>query len=80
MCFNSVTKSIPLYVPTGSVSLYQAANGWKDFTNIQGVTVPTGIEDVRGNGIASDAKILMDGKVYLRRGNSLFDLNGKQLK
>ena len=32
--FSSVDKSIPLYVPTGSVEAYQTADQWKDFTNI----------------------------------------------
>ncbi len=31
--FGGVDKSIPLYVPTGSVSAYQSADQWKDFTN-----------------------------------------------
>lgn len=33
--FNYVDKSIPLYVPAESVEAYRAADGWKDFTNIQ---------------------------------------------
>ncbi len=32
--FDGVDKSIPLYVPAGSVSAYQSAYQWKDFTNI----------------------------------------------
>ena len=32
--FNSVNKSIPLHVPIGSKSAYQAAAGWSEFTNI----------------------------------------------
>ncbi len=33
--FSNVNKSIPVYVPSESVEAYQAATGWKDFTNIQ---------------------------------------------
>lgn len=33
--FSSVDTSIPLYVPYKSIAAYQAADGWKDFTNIQ---------------------------------------------
>ena len=33
--FNSVNKTIPVYVPCGTASAYQAANGWSQFTNIQ---------------------------------------------
>ena len=38
----SVDKSIPLYVPAGSVSAYQSADQWKDFTNI----LPIGAQPV----------------------------------
>ena len=33
--FDGVPISIPVYVPCGCVKAYKAANGWKDFTNIQ---------------------------------------------
>lgn len=35
--FYSISKSIPLYVPSESVAAYEVADGWKDFTNIQSV-------------------------------------------
>ena len=35
--FYNVNKSIPVYVPTGTMSAYQAAFGWSEFTNIQGL-------------------------------------------
>ena len=40
--FNSVDKSIPLYVPEESIDAYKIANEWKDFTNIQAI----GTEDI----------------------------------
>ena len=33
--FYDISQSIPVYVPCGCVEAYKAANGWKDFTNIQ---------------------------------------------
>ena len=33
--FYGVRKTIPVYVPCGSVVSYKAAEGWKNFTNIQ---------------------------------------------
>ncbi len=33
--FHDVSKSIPVYVPAGSVEAYKAAEGWSEFTNIQ---------------------------------------------
>ena len=35
--FYNVDKSIPVYVPSTSLSDYQAAEGWKDFTNFVGI-------------------------------------------
>ncbi len=32
--FESVNKSIPVYVPCGTLEAYQNANGWNEFTNI----------------------------------------------
>ena len=31
--FNNVDKSIPVYVPVGTIAAYQAASGWSEFTN-----------------------------------------------
>ena len=33
--FESVNKSIPVYVPYGTINAYQAAPGWNEFTNYQ---------------------------------------------
>ena len=55
--FNEVTTNIPVYVPCGSISDYQTASGWSDFTNFQcmpwTVTLtanPLGYGDVTGEG------------------------------
>lgn len=40
-CWGGVNKDIPLYVPVGSKSKYQATEGWKDFTNIIEIDVST---------------------------------------
>ena len=32
--FGEMDTNIPLYVPAGSIELYQAANGWSEFNNI----------------------------------------------
>lgn len=46
LSFYNVPKSIPIYVPAESVSAYQVANGWKDFTNILPLETVT---DIDGN-------------------------------
>lgn len=35
--FTNVAKSIPLYVPSGSIAAYQTAEGWSEFTNIRAI-------------------------------------------
>lgn len=35
--FLNVDKSIPVFVPYGSINDYQVANGWSEFTNYQGL-------------------------------------------
>ena len=35
--FDDIYRGIPVYVPTASVSLYQLAYGWREFTNYMGV-------------------------------------------
>ena len=53
-----------LYVPIGSKLRYQEAEGWKNFTNIVEIEVPSGIEG-----------ILVDIKIH----ESIYDLNGTRL-
>ena len=38
--FNEVDKSIPLYVPAGSVEAYKSASYWSEFSNIQPLKKP----------------------------------------
>jgi hypothetical protein len=39
--FSGVDKSIPVYVPEGSVTAYKAAEYWSEFTNILPIEEPT---------------------------------------
>ena len=64
-CWDSVNKSIPLYVPAGTKEKYQGTDGWKEFTNIQEVDM-TGIEAVTAEGV-SNADI-----------TDIYDLNGRR--
>lgn len=36
--FNRVNKNIPIYVPDESVTMYRNSFGWKDFSNIKGIS------------------------------------------
>ena len=74
--FADVDTSIPLYVPAASVSLYQAADQWKDF-NIQGVATSL---DAISSPSETQTKLLLNGRLYLRHNSSLFDLCGHKVK
>ncbi|MBR5847550.1 MAG: leucine-rich repeat domain-containing protein [Bacteroidaceae bacterium] len=41
--FNGVNRAIPLYVPRASISAYQSASYWNNFTNIQALPAPENI-------------------------------------
>ena len=76
--FSSVDKSIPLYVPAGSIDLYKAAEQWKDFTNILPIS-QQGLEDVQGNNVQC-TKIVHDGQIYILRGDKTYTLTGQEIK
>ena len=39
--FSYVNKSIPVYVPCGTINSYQTASGWSEFTNYQELECPS---------------------------------------
>ncbi len=43
--FFDIPTTIPIYVPASSVAAYQAANRWKDFTNIQAIVTVLAVGD-----------------------------------
>ena len=54
---NGVSTSIPVYVPCRCVEAYKAANGWKDFTNIQEPLAEYSIEVDVSDSIMGTAKV-----------------------
>lgn len=84
LVFDYVNKSIPLYVPEASIPLYQAAEGWKDFYNIQ-----IGLDDIN---VANNINVLIypnpakdKAKISIDNLNSkadifIYDIMGKEVK
>jgi len=82
--FHDVNKSIPLYVPEASIALYQAAEQWRDFNNIQ-----IGLDDIRfankvdilvyPNPANDKAKISIDN-LSSKADVIIFDIMGKEVK
>ncbi len=76
--FYGVDKSIPLYVPAGSISAYQSADGWKDFTNILPISQQD-LEDVQGNNVQC-TKVVRDGQIFILRGENIYNAQGALVK
>ena len=67
-------RSINLIVPEASKASYRSAPGWKEFFEGEG------IEEVVANEKAKDGKYMIDGQVYILRGEKVYDLQGKEVK
>jgi hypothetical protein len=77
--FYNVDKSTcVLYVPSGSVSAYQSADQWKDFTNILPIS-QQGVEEVLSNQVPS-TKILRNGQIFILRGEKVYTLQGQEVR
>ena len=74
--FNSVSRTIPVYVPAASLAAYQAAEVWNEFTNLQAIGttgLPTAVmpESIRMQG----------GMLHNPQGLhlTLYDMQGRQV-
>lgn len=76
--FDGVDKSIPLYVPAESIELYQTADEWSEFTNIQAIPSTADLELTEQEMKAY--KLLQNGQIYILRGEHIFDIQGKMIK
>ncbi len=68
-----------LNVPKESVSLYQAAYVWKEFTHIVGVDAPQGVEKVLSDKV-SCTKLIRNGNVYILTDDKTYTITGQQVK
>lgn len=78
--FDGVNKSTcKLYVPKNSINLYKNAPVWKEFYLISAIEDVQAIEDAEANSVRS-AKVIIDGKVYINRGDKTYTLQGQEVK
>ncbi len=86
--FNGVNKSTcVLNVPKESVSLYQAAEVWKEFTNIVGVDIPGEDPDVPSSAPAvytnptnPAQKLIRNGNMYILTDDQTYTITGQKVK
>jgi hypothetical protein len=77
--FFDVKRQIPVYVPDEAVSAYEDDTYWQEF-DIQGQSeVPLGIEDVQGNNVQC-TKVLINGTIYILRGDKIYNAQGALVK
>ena len=77
--FYNVSTSIPVYVPCSSVSAYQSAEGWKDFTNIQCMPEDESAVDNVHSQSTNCQKILRDGQLLIIRDGKTYNAQGVEL-
>lgn len=74
--FESVSRTIPLYVPTGTLYAYSVADYWSEFINIS-ATLPTAIQPV----VALEGVYAQNGTVVVENGTnlpvSIYDVTGR---
>ncbi len=78
--FEGVDKTIPLYVPAESVAAYKAAEGWNEFTNIQGVDFLDGVENITSETIDAIRKVIENGTIYILRDGEAYTTDGRKVK
>lgn len=75
--FEGVDKTIPLYVPAESIELYQIADEWREFTNIQAIP---GTEDLQlTEQEIKPTKLLRNGQILILRGDRTYTLIGTEI-
>ena len=76
--FYDVSTQIPVYVPCSSVSAYQSAYRWKDFTNIQCMPEDeSAVDNVHSQSpITNCQKILRDGHLLIIRDGVTYNAQG----
>ena len=84
--FEGVDKSIPLYIPAGSLELYQEADEWSEFTNREALpdepeTPETPEEDqaleLTNAPLPATHKLFHNGQLLILRANRTYTLTGQ---
>ena len=77
--FHDVDRSTPLFVPANSIAAYQAANVWKEFTNIQSDNELLDIQNTSVAPSSSIRKQLRNGQVVIQKGNHTYTIFGQEI-
>ena len=71
--FKDVLRSIPVYVPKASVSLYKTDEYWREFNIIGGEEEESAVDNISSEGTT---KIYRDGQVLIYHNGKCYDMMG----
>ena len=71
--FKDVLRSIPVYVPKASVSLYKTDEYWREFNIIGGEEQESAVDNISSEGTT---KIFRDGQVLIYHNGKCYDMMG----
>ena len=77
--FEDVDRSIPVFVPKGTLERYQGDRYWSEFFNITEYDAPTGILNASAQGEDNARKVLRNGQVLIIRGDQTYTVLGDKL-
>ena len=77
--FEEVPKSIPLYVPFGSLDAYRNATEWKDFI-IKEMAKPEAIDQITNKQSQMSNKFFRNGQLFIQRGDKTYSITGQEVK
>lgn len=79
--FNEVPKTIPVYIPAGTLAAYQAADGWKDFKDNTYPIPDEAIDQTTNNkSQTTNHKLIKNGQLLIQHGNELFNAQGARVE
>jgi hypothetical protein len=76
--FENVNKYIPLNVPKESLVKYQIAEYWREFIHINGIEIPSNIENTYV-GSETPIKFLSNGQINILNNGKTYNVMGQEL-
>ena len=78
--FEDVDRATPVFVPRGTIALYQADQYWSEFFNMAEYDAPSGnLNTAVGNENHALRKVLRNGQVIILRGDKEYNVMGQAL-
>lgn len=79
--FDGVDKfDCTLYVPTGSIDMYKAATGWRDFYYVEAISGTATAIDSTSSIQQNVQKVIRDGQLFIFREGKTYTVQGQEVK